>query len=119
MIMALCALKSHAEEQLRGRLGASRRITNSAIKICCWIHVCAPPSRNDLAHKLIERLVIRDGLANPMLKDLNAFSIQRLLFVPEEVGPFQRPKIGVLASLQQPRYQGATFVAAFVIRECL
>ena len=60
--------------------------------------------------ELVERLAIDDGPANPGVKGTNAFCVECLLLVAQEIGPFQRPEVGKLVALEKRIDQPGAFV---------
>ena len=81
MVVAAGALEAGAEEKLRRGLGASDRIAVGAIKIGRRIAIGAAAGGEYFAHEPVHRFVLRDALANPIVKDLNSFPVEHLLFV--------------------------------------
>ena len=75
MVVALGALQSRAEEHLRGRLGACGWIAAGAIVVGRRRAVGAAAGGNQLANKLIERFVLSDAVADPVVKILHALLV--------------------------------------------
>ena len=90
-----------AEEHLRGSFGPGGGVSVGAIIISRGTVVGAAPRRDQFENKLIQRLVFSEALANPMVEILQALPVEHLLLGPQQVRPFQGPKIGKLLPLQQ------------------
>ena len=110
MVVALGALQSRAEEHLGGRLGARCRITVGTIEVRGGIAVSAAVGGDQLADEPIERLVLSDALANPVVEVLDTFFVERMRFDPQQVRPFQRPKVRELRTLEQPIDESRPFL---------
>src|SRR5258708_7766857 len=117
MVVALGALEAHAEKELGGGFGALGWLADGAIKVGGGVFIGAAAGGDDLTHELVERFVFRDGLPNPMLKNLGALAVERLFLVAQQVGPFERPEIGKLGPLQQPVDHPSPFLAMMISDE--
>src|SRR5580765_655540 len=100
MVVALGALEAHAQKELGGGFGALGRFANRTIKVGGGVFIGAAAGGDDFTHELVEGFVFRDGLPNPVLKNLGALAVERLLLVAQQVGPFERPEIGKLWPFQ-------------------
>src|SRR5437773_3760871 len=80
MIVALGAAQLGSEEDLRNGLGAGDRLANGAIKIRRRIEIGAAARGDEFARELVERLVLRDALAYPAMKRLDAFAVEQSFF---------------------------------------
>src|SRR6185369_9810461 len=105
MIMALGALQARSQEKLGDRFRSRRRFPVYAIKICGRVLITAPAGRQNVARKLVERLVVGDALADPVMKSLAPFAVERPLLIAQQVGPFQRPEVGKLRPIEEPAHQ--------------
>ena len=101
MVVALRALEAGAEENLRDGFRARHGITIGAIKIRRRIQVRAAARGDQLAHKDIQRLLVRDALANPAVKRQSAFRIECPFLHAQQVRPFQGPVVGKLRTVEQ------------------
>src|SRR5207249_2894379 len=80
MVVAFGALESCAEEYLRGSLGACGRVAVGTIVVCDRHAVSAAAGGDQLADKLIERFVLSNAVANPVVEVLHALLIERMGF---------------------------------------
>ncbi len=97
--------------------GACLGIAKRAIEICGRIGVGAAAGGDQIAGKFVERFTVRDGLANPIMEDLDSLSVQRFLLIAENIGPLERPIIGKLRPLEQLIDQPGTFVHMGILKE--
>src|SRR5439155_21809965 len=117
MGVTIGALEARAEKDLGGGFGAGDRIASRAEVIASEMIVRAAASGEQLARELIERLIGGDAFTNPAVKDLHAFAVKHLFFVAEQVGPFQRPKIRKLRTVEKRVDQPSAFLLPTVDHE--
>ena len=92
MVVALRTLNANAEEQLSGRFGRVLRIAAGTPVIGGWILVGAAFGGQQLASKLIERLVVADAFVNPQAELVHAGGIELLGIRPQHIRPLQGPE---------------------------
>src|SRR5262249_24728742 len=117
MVVALGALHPDAEKNLGDRLGPAVRVAQGTVEVGGRVGVAAAAAGEQFPRELVERLALGDALANPVMEHLDAFAIQQLLLVAEQVGPPERPEVGELWPLQESIYQTGSFVLPGIARE--
>ena len=83
MIVALGAGDAHTQEKLSGGFGGLLRIKIGAVVIGGGVFISAAACGQQFVNKLIQRPVIADLLANPLVKVLDALGIDGFLFIPQ------------------------------------
>src|SRR5437660_5625077 len=81
MIVAFRALQANAEKHLRRRLRAHLRIAQGPIVIGRRVAVAAAPRRDELPRELVERLALRQPLANPMMEYVDSLGVEYFLLI--------------------------------------
>ena len=87
VIVALRALQPSPEEHLRGGLGQFLRLANRTKIVGRRVGVCAAAGGNDRPGEFIHRRVIGDAIANPAVKQLHTFGVERAHLNVQQVGP--------------------------------
>jgi hypothetical protein len=85
MIVAPGTLQARSEKYLGNRLGPCLGIAQCTIEIGGRIDVSVAPRRDEFTSKFIKRLAVRDALANPIVKNLDALAVERLFLVPQHI----------------------------------
>ena len=99
--MAARALQPDPQEHLADALGGGHRVAIGAVEARRGVLPGGAQPGDDAADQLVERHVAGDLVAQPALQDPGALLAHGLLFVPEHVGPFERPEIGELGAIEQ------------------
>src|SRR5436190_936628 len=88
---------------MRANMGLCGSQSARARSSSCSGSTCgaSPPRKRGVAGELIERLVLCDALADPIVEDFHPAVVELALLDLEEVGPLQGPKIGELGALEQ------------------
>ncbi len=110
MVVALGALQPRAEKNLRRRFGPCHGIAERAIVIRRRVVVGAADRADQLARELIQRPVVGEARAEPLMQRTHAFNIEVLLFLAQQIGPAQGPQLGIL----WPREPGIDQLHLFV-----
>src|SRR5258708_2580670 len=84
---------SDAEKDLGSGLGARLRVAQGAVVVGRRVAVAAAARRDQLARELVERLVLGDAAADPVVEQRDALLVQHLLLVAQQIRPFQRPEV--------------------------
>ena len=88
MVVAFGALEARTQENLRGSPGARQRVAVGPVVVGGRARVGAASRRDEFAGELVERFVFRDALANPVVKILDSFRIERVGLGPQQIRPF-------------------------------
>src|SRR5258706_2495451 len=76
VIVTLGALQARAQEELSGGLGPRHCVAAGPIKIGGGILISAAARAKNIAHELIDRFILSDALANPVIKCVASFTVQ-------------------------------------------
>ncbi len=95
MMVALGALETDAEEELRRRLGEVLRVVGDAVVIGRAVAERRAARGDQLADKTVERLVVAERGRQPVVQRPHALFADRGAVGANQVGPFQGPEGGV------------------------
>ena len=112
VVVASRTLEPDAQEDLGDALGGGRRVAVGPVEAGRRVLPGRAQAADDPADHLVQRHVARDLVAEPALEDPGPFLAHGLLFVPEQIGPLQRPEVGELGPLDQPVDQLVRFVGS-------
>ena len=100
MMMALGTLHAYAQEDLRRVLGPVGGIVGGAVEVGRAFGVGASLGGDDVADKLIDRLVVAQGGADPVVEAPHALFVELIAVDAQQVAPFEGPEIDELRPLE-------------------
>ena len=87
MVMTLGTLHADAEKQLGRCLRQILRIGRDAVIIGRWVRIRAPRGGQQLAYDLVERNILFDAVAEPVLVDVRPLHLDGFPVAAEHVAP--------------------------------
>src|SRR6516164_3798083 len=101
VMMALGTGDAQAEKNLRQRAGPVARFGYDLVEVGRAMFGQGSLGGEDLAGKLVQRLVPGNAIANPAIEAVCALVAQDLAIHAQEVGPLERPVVGKFGPLQK------------------